>query len=250
MDDPLTCTGNTGVGKLKEIIFLIFSYCQPARFGFFNMKNGKRIKFVVVVAGGDCVGLQAKKILHAADWVIAADGGANSCVRLGRVPNVVVGDFDSITKKNLVNFKKNKFTKVIYDPDQNKTDLELAIKILNKLKPKQATILGVLGDRFDHTLANIITLDKINKKINLKIVAKDHEIHLPAKKIIIKGKIGEIISVIPLTKVKGLTYSGLKWPLKKAKVDFGWIGIRNQLVGAQAQISLISGKILIIKTHK
>jgi len=215
-----------------------------------NSRSQKQVKLVVIVAGGDCFGSEAKKILQQADLVIAADGGANSCVRLGRVPDFLIGDLDSVKPKILDKLKRNKQTEIIFDPDQNKTDLELAIKILNKMKPKEVIILGVLGNRFDHTLANMITLDKINKKIKFKIIAPDHEIYFVTDKIIITGKPKEIISVVPLTKVTGLTYKGLKWGLENAEFDWGWIGVRNQLVGEKAKITLTSGKILIIKTIK
>jgi len=210
----------------------------------------KKNKLAVIVAGGDCTGSETKKILATADCIIAADGGANSCLKLGFTPNFVIGDFDSVSKKTLDKLKKNKITQVIYDPDQNKTDLELAIEILNKIKPHESIILGALGNRFDHTLANMIVMDKVDKKIKTKIIADNHEIFLVDKKIMLTGKIGEIISIIPLTKVTGLTYTGLKWPLKNAKFNWGWIGIRNQLIKTRATISLTSGKILVIKTIK
>lgn len=210
----------------------------------------KKIKKIVIVAGGDCRGAESKAVLCAAEFVIAADGGANSCVRLNRAPDIVIGDLDSVDKKVLMRLEKNKRTKIIYDPDQNKTDLELAIKILNKLRPREVIILGALGNRFDHVLANMIVLDKINKEIKFKIVAPNHEIFFVTKKIDLVGQPGDIISAVPLTPVKGLTYVGLKWNLKDRSLPWGWIGVRNVLVGKHARITLKSGKILIIKTKK
>ena len=100
----------------------------------------------------------------------------------------------------------------------------------------------------DHTLSNIICLLRTN--FPSRILDKDHDICIPIKKLELKGKKGDIISVIPISEIKGLTYSGLKWNIKNKNIGTGWIGTSNEMISNKALISLKSGKIIVIKTKK
>ncbi|MFZ2189658.1 MAG: thiamine diphosphokinase [Candidatus Magasanikiibacteriota bacterium] len=179
--------------------------------------------------------------------VICADGGANHCPGLDVVPDYVIGDFDSVSKDLLEELKNNHKTKVIYDPDQDKTDLELAIKLAESFQPEEINIIGAIGDRMDHTLANIICLDQVNRKIKAKIINEKNEIELIEDICEIEGERDDIVSIIPLNLVTGLTYEGLKYGVKNKQVDLGWIGVCNRLENDTAKIKINSGKILVIK---
>ena len=182
-----------------------------------------------------------RKIIKKARIVIAADGGADNCIKLGISPDYVIGDLDSISSKS-----KKKFKKVImYDTDQNTTDLEKAISLAKKLGCKNLAVIGATGSRLDHTLSNITTLFKT--KIPSRIIDESNEIFAVGKEIEIKGKKGDIVSVIPLSNVEGLAYDGLKWNVKNKHIDAGWTGVSNVMTGNKATISVKSGKIIVIK---
>jgi thiamine pyrophosphokinase len=59
--------------------------------------------------------------------VIAADGGARHCLKLGIKPQVVIGDFDSLTRDELATFEKSGTKLIRYPVDKDETDLELAL---------------------------------------------------------------------------------------------------------------------------
>jgi thiamine pyrophosphokinase len=205
---------------------------------------------IIIIANGTINNLNFhKKLIKQSDLIVCADGGANHCPKLKIAPNFVIGDLDSIKPALLKKFKNSKKTKVIYDPDQNKLDLELAIKLAESFKPEKINIIGALGDRMDHTLANIICLGQINRKIKAKIINEKNEIELVDKICEIKGKKGDIVSIIPLDLVKGLTYTGLKWGVKNKSVDLGWLGICNKMTGNKATIKLQQGKVLVIRSR-
>ena len=123
-----------------------------------------------------------KKLARTARPIIAADGGADSCIKAGVVPDYVIGDLDSISAKAKSRFKG----KILHDRGQDSTDLEKALRLAKKLGCKAIDIIGATGKRLDHTLSNIITLSK--SSIPCRILDSRHEIYLVSKSILLKGK--------------------------------------------------------------
>lgn len=109
-------------------------------------------------------------------------------------------------------------------------------------------LLCAIGTRIDHTIANVLCLDRVKKGINVKIIDNKNEIILiDSSSLDVFGKKGDIISIIPLTDVKGLTYDGLKWGVDDKNVKFNWFGICNQLTSQKGSVSVKKGKLIIIK---
>ncbi len=210
--------------------------------------SNKTLENIVILVNGTVDSPQLhKNILSQSDVIICADGGANHAKRLDVIPDYVIGDMDSVEPKLLQQLQENQTTQVIIDEDQNKTDFELAIELAISLNPESIIILGAIGDNMDHTLANILSLKNIPAHIQASIVDANNAINLVTDEIEINGKQDEIVSVIALTEITGLTYNGLKWPMTNADVPFGWLGIRNRMLGDKASISLTSGIIAVIK---
>jgi len=191
-----------------------------------------------------------KKILKDADVIICADGGANTTKKLGFTPDYIVGDLDSIEKNVYDFFDEENKTKIIKDEDQNKTDLELAIKLAETLNPSEIKIIGAVGRRIDHTLANILTLDQISRDIKAVIIDEHNSIELAVGDVQLNGKKDDIVSVVPLTEISNLCYNGFRWNVDNIDTKLGWFGISNMLESSQANISFSKGKILVIKVRK
>jgi thiamine pyrophosphokinase len=191
-----------------------------------------------------------KELLENFDIYICADGGANNAKNFGIVPKYIIGDMDSINKSSLIYFKNHEKIEIIRDTNQDKTDLELAIDFAQKLNPKQIIIFGAIGSRIDHTLANIYCLDKIKSGIEAKIVDDKTTIELLKDKTKIVGKKDEIISVIPISSISNLKYSGFKWNVENLDTKPGWFGISNKIEKESASISFSDGKLLLIRVRK
>lgn len=206
-----------------------------------------RKKNIVIVANGHLKNNAFnKKELQQADIIICADGGANKIALLKIIPHYLIGDMDSVKKSVLQRLTAT--TKVIIDKKQHNTDLEKAILFAEKFKPTEIKILGALGNNLDHTIANVISLHHVSKKFKISVLDEQHTIFLlNDNSLEICGKRGDIISVIPITHIHGLSYHGLKWPVKNKKVTTGWCGVRNQMTASKARISLKKGKALVIK---
>jgi thiamine pyrophosphokinase len=189
-----------------------------------------------------------KKLLKNIEIIICADGGATNAKKMQIIPNYIIGDLDS-TNEDILNYFKNKKTKIILDKDQDKTDMELAISLAESFNPTAIIILGAIGYRIDHTLANILCLNKIKSNIKTQIIDDRNIIELVDNSKNIIGKKDEIISVIPLMDIIGLSYHGMKWIVKNKNTKFGWFGISNKLEKNSANISLKEGKLLIIRVR-
>ena len=191
-----------------------------------------------------------KKILKDFDIIICADGGANIAKELGIIPNYIIGDFDSIKISVFNHFKEINKTKFIKDTDEDKTDLELAISLAETLNPSEIKMFGAIGNRIDHTLANIYCLNKISSEISAEIIDDKNTIQLIKKATEIKGKKNDVISVLPLSDVSNLNYFGFKWNIKNLDTKAGWFGISNKMIDDKASINFSKGKVLIIRVNK
>ena len=189
-----------------------------------------------------------ERILKDYDIIICADGGATNARKMNITPDYIIGDLDSTTNE-ILNFFKHNNTKIIKDENQDKTDMELAINLAEKLKPDEIIIMGAIGYRIDHTIANILCLDKIKSNIKTKIIDDKNIIEIVDNEKNIEGKKDDIISIIALTDVVDLSYKGMNWLVKNKDVKFGWFGISNTLKGKKAKVTLKKGKILILRVR-
>jgi len=167
---------------------------------------------------------------------------------MGITPDYIIGDLDS-ADSTVINFFKEKKVKIIRDTNQDKTDMELAISLAETLDPSEIIILGAIGDRIDHTLANIMCLDKIKSDIKAEIIDYKNIIQLVKGPIEINGEKNDVISVIPITDVDNLNCNGLKWNVEKLDSKMGWFGISNKITEKKAHISFSKGKVLIIRVR-
>ena len=88
--------------------------------------------------------------------VVCCDGGMKHALSLGIIPDVIVGDFDSVTAEERQLIQKRAQHFVQAQPEKDDTDLELAFLTICEQNPQaQVTIFGALGGRIDHMLANV-----------------------------------------------------------------------------------------------
>ncbi len=161
------------------------------------------------------------------------------------IPDCIIGDLDSITKQTLSHFQEK--TKIINEPDQDKTDLELAIQQAIQNDAEEIIIHCGIGQRLDHTLANLLTLSQIPSNIKGKIITENTTVSLIQNKASIDKKTEETISIIPLEPTEGLTYHGMKWDVTDLTTKAGWFGISNRVEEKQATIQLSKGSLLLIQ---
>lgn len=151
--------------------------------------------------------------------IICADGGANSAKKLGIVPDFIIGDLDSISLSTLQYFKNS--STIIQIKRQNDTDVEKCLKFAIKKGFKEAVLLGVTGDRLDHTICNLGIVIKFFNKIQIYLTAESSFLSPINNDITIKSEIGETISIYCFDKKTRITSIGLKYRLNKTALPFG-----------------------------
>ena len=205
---------------------------------------------VIIFANGEIEDLAgAKALIHAADFLIAADGGARFCRALDLVPDVLIGDLDSVPAKDEVYFQ-GEGTKIIrFEPRKDETDLELALLHSLTVDVGEVVILGGLGKRWDHSLANLL-LPALPALEGLKISfwESGQWIYLIRDSLEITTDPGTILSLIPVGgDVEGVTTQGLEWPLKNETLIFGATrGLSKQDIEEKVIVTIQKGMLLCI----
>lgn len=211
---------------------------------------------IIIFANGELPNLQkASALIKQDDFIICADGGTRHALAMELTPHVIIGDMDSLPK-NFSPFdnaqgKLSTFNGevILYPKDKNETDLELAINHAITLKPDEIIILGALGGRIDHTLANISLLSNFELlTCDLRLSDGIEEISLCKDQLQVKGRSGDVISLIPYQgNVEGVTTQNLKWKLNNETLFFNKTrGISNEMISDVATISITSGLLLIV----
>ncbi|MGE4282623.1 MAG: thiamine diphosphokinase [Clostridia bacterium] len=191
-----------------------------------------------------------KEKIQSTDFVICADGGAKHAEKIGVLPNVIVGDFDSIGEKYFNDLELKNIELIRYSTDKNETDTQLAVEYALQRGCSEVILIGSLGSRFDHSLANVSLLKLLlDKGIQAKILNENNEIYLIDNHIRLKGELGEKVSLLPITEmVSGITTQGLQYALKDAQMVFGVPnGISNIFIKEEADINVKEGLLLVVK---
>lgn len=179
------------------------------------------MKKCIILANGKTPSKNLIKYLRQKDYsfLICADGGADSAMKLGIVPDYIIGDLDSIGDKAL-SFFRNK-AKIIQIKRQNDTDVEKCLKFAIKRKYEEAILLGAIGDRLDHSFCNLGIVIKFFDKIKIRIIS-DKSILTPYKgEIILSALKGETVSLYGFNEKTKITSGGLKYSLRKMPLPFG-----------------------------
>jgi thiamine pyrophosphokinase len=185
------------------------------------------------------------------DLVIAADGGANLCSKLGILPDILIGDMDSV-QPELINELQSKGTQLIkYPRDKDQIDLELALNFALEQGAKEVILFGLLGGRLDLSLANLMLLTKDDWESMSLVVSDGPDTAYVMRgndNIALQGNPGDIVSLVPITnKVIGVSTRGLRWPLQNTELELGTtLSISNELLERSAEIKIGKGKLLLV----
>ena len=183
--------------------------------------------------------------------IIAVDKGLEMLDECNIKPNYIIGDFDSLNENILekyINDTSIEITKL--NPEKDYTDTHMALKLAIELESKEITILGAIGSRIDHTLANIhILKETLEKEIKCNILNENNNITLINKTTIIENKY-PYISLIPLTTTaEGVTLKGFKYSLNNTTMKIGEsIGVSNEQIEEKATIELKNGILIVIQS--
>lgn len=189
------------------------------------------------------------------DYCIAADSGLSYADKLGVRVDYLLGDYDSVDKNILEQYKENVDFKV-YPREKDYTDTHLAIITAINNGADDIYILGATGTRMDHTLTNIGNMKAaLDKGIDCHIVDKHNYIYMVSDKTcthIIKKdeQYGNYVSVFPMSEEVILTLEGFKYKLDKYILKQGLsICQSNEIEENNAKITIHKGLAVIFETR-
>ncbi len=185
------------------------------------------------------------------DLVIAADGGLVHAAALGIAVDVLVGDLDSAPPDLVAEAEAAGTTIERHPVDKDETDLELALAHAAAAAPGDVVMVGLLGGRIDHELANLaLAAQRVWFEAGLRIVIDDgvRTIYVVHDRLELTEPPGTTISVLPwLGDATGVRERGMRWDLADATLNAGTPrGMSNVADDATQEISLTNGVLLVI----
>ncbi len=199
------------------------------------------MKQCVIFCGGEFDSLHAP--ISPGSFVIAADKGLEYAEQLGLRPDLVLGDFDSL------GYAPGNAR--VFPVEKDDTDAMLAVRAGLEAGCDEFFLYGALdGARVDHTVANFQLLAYLADRgargtllglTQCATVVKDGSLHFPA------GFEG-IFSVFCLgSDARGVSIRGGQYQAEQISLTSGFpLGVSNHSVGKAVEISVQSGRLLVI----
>jgi thiamine pyrophosphokinase len=209
----------------------------------------------IIFANGVLNDAQAvRSLIHAGDLIIAADGGGHHCQALDITPDTLIGDFDSISPKELTAWERQGVHIVRHPARKNYTDLELALRYARQQGAEDILVIAALGARWDQTLANLLlSVSAEMQGACITLVDGKQEIRLlkGGDTLEVKGRPGDTLSLIPVSgDALGVTTESLEYPLHDETLYFGGTrGVSNVFIHHSAAIHLSQGMLLCVVIH-
>ena len=182
-----------------------------------------------------------------ADLLIAADGGSLHAVANGWWPHLLVGDLDSTPPGVRALLEAHGAQVLQYPARKDETDTELAVRVAIERGAGEIFLLGAIGGRLDHTLANILLLGLSElASVRVTLLAGRQRLFAIRSQVTIKGQVGDLLSLLPLAgDAIGIWTEGLEYPLRGETLRFGLPrGISNVLTTPTATVRVESGVLL------
>ncbi len=198
----------------------------------------------VVIAGG-ALGEPAfyRPLIQKEDLIICADSGFANAQKIGILPDVVIGDFDSFEETQVHSGKK-----IILPVEKDRTDSHESICYAMDQGCRDILFLGAAGTRLDHTLANISLLKLgLSRGVRITMIDEHNEIFLMDREATVPRREGYKLSLLPLTRVTGISSTGLYYELKDSEMEIGNpYGVSNEFTKDTATITIGSGLLLVL----
>lgn len=200
------------------------------------------MKKCVIFGGGTDFGVVP--VISPEDFVICADGGYDCCMAKGIVPDLAVGDWDSVSAVPV------DCERVDLPVDKDDTDTLAALRIGIEKGYEEFHVYCGTGGRIDHTLANmqcLVFLAKQGKRgflfdeKSVVTAVTDGKLRFPA------AAKGDVSVFAADGTAQGVDIKGLKYTLENAEMtaDFP-VGVSNSFVGQESVIAVKKGTLFVV----
>lgn len=206
----------------------------------------------IIVAAGDLTVGSVK--VNEDDLVIAVDGGLGYCSVLELEPDIILGDFDSVSEqeREAIRLLKQQIPERIIELpcEKDDTDTLAAIRIGLENGYDRFLIYGGTGGRLEHTIANIQSLLylKSHNATGYLMDGSGMICVLQNEEVRLKDNLEGYMSLFALGKdARGVTIRGMKYELENTVLtnDFP-VGVSNEFIGKEALVKVEDGELLMI----
>lgn len=203
---------------------------------------------LLVIGGAGPSPARLSECARAAGFIVAADSGLDSCAKAGVVPDLVVGDMDSLSDAALLGgFPPDRV--LLFPRDKDETDTEIGLRILHERGWGQVTIAGGAGGRIDHLLGVAGLFEREAPPV--RWITSREDLLLVDGEAVFLGWAGSTVSVFPVGERAGQLHSeGLKWPLDGLEFKRGFCGISNVAQTERVLIRVGFGKLLVVHSSE
>lgn len=195
-----------------------------------------------------------RSIAGRADLVVAADGGARYALDAGVIPDLVVGDMDSLGEVRMWEVEGRGALLERHPVRKDKMDGHLAILAVWEREAREVDLLCAAGGRFSALFAVphiLLASERIGLRATM-VASWGQTFVLEAGSRTVAGDPQDSVSVFPFTgPATGVTLEGFDYPLKDARLEPGdTLGFHNELIGGAGRVSVEEGVLLVIHEAK
>lgn len=212
----------------------------------------------ILVAGGPLEKAEAARLADAVTLtrqsggrVIGVDGGAYHLLRLGTLPDIVTGDFDSLDAADRDDLAR-RGVRIVPTPDQDYTDLDKSLAFVQSEGASHIRVYAATGGRLDHVFSVLSAVVKHGRAADVRLVDAVGETWLLNGAQTLSGPDlpGRTLSLIALGRVTGVVTTGVRWPLTGEDLAPGVRdGTLNEIVAETVLLRAASGDLLINLHH-
>lgn len=180
---------------------------------------------------------------------IGVDKGALFLANNNQNMILAIGDFDSIQESDFNIIQKFSQNILKFSSHKDESDSELAIKKAIELGYQHIIVTGGLAKRIDHSLNNLLLLQKYSN-IDLTFRDKDNKAYLlsPGMHMLSKSHY-KYISFFPLTDTK-LSLLGFEYNLNQTTLKaFNNLGLSNEIINQFGTVIIESGNLIAIQSN-
>jgi thiamine pyrophosphokinase len=206
----------------------------------------------VVVIGGHPPDRRVRPLLPAGAYVIAADSGWDHATTLGLVPDLLVGDLDSISAAGLAAAEAAGTPITRYPTAKDATDTELALLAAVSQGAGHLTVVSGGGDRLDHLLGTLfaLALPALRHVTVDAWVGTCHVALVPAgRRVTVAARAGEVLTLLPVGgPASGITTDGLAYPLRDEELTAGTSrGLSNVVARTPVTVAVGTGTVFVLR---
>ena len=188
---------------------------------------------VLLVGNGDFpTSKLLRDLIKSADKIIGIDGGANQLQLHDIIPNIIIGDMDSISARYIADFSGEIFTV----ESQEETDLVKALTWCYNQGYKSVDIIGIEGGRVDHQLAAFAAICEV-PYMDAVLHFNDYLAHRLTEVWETELQLGTQISLFAFGTVRNLSLAGFKYELNNEKITFSSKGVSNRTTSKKIAIT-------------